>query len=202
MKRLLLGAFLLALSGLCGAVPITISISGTGTGTGTGTLGAQAFTNATFTTGWTTDTSLNTGSGTVLTAANLAPINITGQPAATFSSPGVWIFQNAVMGLSRGGSGLDLIGYWPAGAYSINSGTPFGPSTIPTDTIISQFNAIPTSQGNLTFTAMTNITLQISAAGPVAATPVPTLDGTTLALSLLLLVASGAFLLRRRGTRS
>lgn len=190
MKRAFLGLIALAASGLCWAVPINIQV----TGTGTGTLGVAPFTNAAFTIRWTVDTADNTlfNPGTPITAAAFAPVVITGQPAATFSSPGVVLFQNSVLGLSQGGTVLDLIGYWPFNGYSLSSGAPFGPSLIAADSVIGQFTGIPTSQGALTFTAMSNITLQITP------NTVPTMNEWGLVLLGVALAVLAVWSLRRR----
>jgi hypothetical protein len=191
MRRALLGLIACTVSAVCVAVPINIQV----TGTGSGTLGAQAFTNAAFTVAWVSDTSgVFLQVGTPVTAAANAPINIAGQPAASFTSPGVHIFQNSVVGFSQG-TGPDLIGYWQDNGYSLTSGAQFGPATIATDSVISQFVNIPTTQGNLTFTSMSNITLQIT---PNA---VPTLGEWGLLLLGVVLAVLAFRSLRRRSLR-
>jgi len=178
-------------SGQAAAIPLTMTFEGTGSGT----IGTTPFVDATFLVMLTVETD-NNGyiGGTLIPATEWATttIEIQGIGTATFTTDKRVFCNRSAMGVGLIGD-FDLIVVEEPSLASYDLTTPFGPTLDVVACCPSQFQNIPTDLGDLSFSALNNVTfLAVSSRQDVPmASPLA-------GLALVLLIAGTGFLALRR----
>jgi hypothetical protein len=194
-RHLLIAAVVVVVASYAGAAPLHLSFHGTGSGT----VGATPFTDAEFNITLTIETTENSlyAPGVPITATYPTTIWIAGVGTGTFTT-GKRVFDNqgvSVLGLNNLVA-ADLINLSDPAFATYDLTTPLGPILDPSP-FYAQFDGITSSMGDITFTAMSNVTF-VAAADPIpVAEPIPATTPGTLAFLALVCAAVAAFVLRR-----